>query len=197
MKRKLIFTSLLIFGFVNLLEAQPTQDKAQLEKERQEIQKELQDIQGLYNEVKGQKKQTLGKLSVLNKKINLQERYIGSISKELRIIDDDLYHSSLEIYRLQKQLDTLKVQYARTVVYAYKNRSSYDYVNFIFSANSFNDAIKRISYLKSYRAYREKQVNTIMETQQLIARRQKQQLGRKEQKNMALKLEVKERNVLD
>jgi len=192
MKRKLIFTSLLIFGFVNLLEAQPTQDKAQLEKERQEIQKELQDIQGLYNEVKGQKKQTLGKLSVLNKKINLQERYIGSISKELRIIDDDLYHSSLEIYRLQKQLDTLKVQYARTVVYAYKNRSSYDYLNFIFSSSSFNDAVKRIAYLKSYRAYREKQVNSILETQKLIAQRKQQQLGRKQQKNIALNNQTKQ-----
>ena len=98
------------------------------------------------------------------------------------MIDDDIYLSNLEIYRLQKQLDTLKAQYARTIVYAYKNRSSYDYVNFIFSANSFNDAIKRIAYLKSYRAYREKQVNTILETQQLIAKRQTATTGKKRTK---------------
>jgi len=83
------------------------------------------------------------------------------------------------------------------VVYAYKNRSSYDYVNFIFSAASFNDAIRRIAYLKSYRAYREKQVNTILETQQLITKRQQQQLGRKQQKSQALQSQVKERTVLD
>lgn len=168
------------------------QDKTQLEKERQQIQKELQEIQNLYNKVKGQTKQTLGQLNVLNRKISLYEQYISSINKEIKSIDDDIYLSNLEIYRLQKQLDTLKAQYAKTIVYAYKNRSSYDYLNFIFSANSFNDAIKRIAYLKSYKDYRERQVNTILETQQLIAARKKQQLSRKDQKNVALQNQAKQ-----
>jgi len=114
----------------------------------------------------------------------------------LKMIDDDIYRSNLEIYRLQRQSDTLKIQYARTVVYAYKNRSNYDYLNFIFSSTSFNDAVKRIAYLKSYRAYREKQVATILETQQLIAQRKLQQLGRKEEKKVALNSQTKQVAVL-
>ena len=196
MKKHWLFL-LLFGGFTNLVIAQQPTDKGQLEKERQEIQNELKQMQSMYDEVKGKGKTQLRQLNLLKKKINLQERYINSINKELKMIDDDIYLSNLEIYRLQRQLDTLKAQYARTVVYAYKNRSSYDYVNFIFSSTSFNDAIRRVSYLKSYRSYREKQVNTILETQQLIAKRQQQQLGRKEQKNDALKMEVKERNVLN
>lgn len=172
-------------------------DKAQLEKERQELQRELKEMQSMYDKVKGQSKQALGQLSMLNRKINLQERLISSISKEIRMIDDDLYLSNLEIYRLQRQLDTLKAEYAKTVVYAYKNRSSYDYLNFIFSATSFNDAIKRVSYLKSYRAYREKQMKTIFETKDLIAKRQQQQIARKEQKSVALQNQTKEKTVLD
>ncbi len=190
--RKKIFIGLLLSGLTGMLAAQPVTDKTELERERKEIQKELGEIQGLYNKVKGQTKQTLGQLTVLNRKISLQEQYIGSINKELRSIDDDIYLSNLEIYRLQKQLDTLKAQYAKTVVYAYKNRSNYDYLNFIFSSSSFNDAIRRIAYLKSYRTYREKQVNTILETQDLIAKRKQQQLGRKEQKNVALTNQTKQ-----
>jgi len=196
MPKKHLLILLMSIGVTTMLFAQPT-DKGELERERQEIQNELKQIQGMYDRVKGQKKQSLGQLNMLKKKISLQERYMASINKELRMIDEDIYKSNLEIYRLQKQVDTLKVQYARTVVYAYKNRSSYDYVNFIFSATSFNDAIRRVAYLKSYRNYREKQVNTILETQQLIAKRQQQQLGRKEQKNVALKEQVKEKTVLD
>jgi murein hydrolase activator len=190
--RKKMLLVLFIAGLGGASLAQPGQDKSQLEKERQELQRELKEIQSTYNQVKGQKNKTLGQLTVLNKKINLQEQYINSINKELKAIDDDVYLSNLEIYRLQKQLDTLKAQYARTVVYAYKNRSNYDYLNFIFSANSFNDAIKRVTYLKSYRAYREKQVATILETQQLIAQRKQQQLGRKNQKNVALDNQTKQ-----
>ncbi len=190
--QKKIFFCLLLLGFTGIVSAQPGQDKSQLEKERQDIQKELKEIQGLYNKVKGQKKQTLGQLNMLKRKMDLQEQYISNINRELKSIDDDIYLSNLEIYRLQKQLDTLKTQYARTVVYAYKNRSNYDYLNFIFSANSFNDAIKRVTYLKSYRSYREKQVATILQTQQLIAQRKQQQLGRKDQKNVALSNQTKQ-----
>ena len=189
--RKKILLSFFLFGCIAVGFAQP-QDKTQLEKERQEIQRELQEIQGMYNKVKGQTKQNLAQLNMLKRKIDLQEQYISSINKELRSIDDDIYLSELEIYRLNKQLDTLKSQYAKSIVYSYKNRSNYDYVNFIFSASSFNDAIKRIAYLKSYRSYREKQVSTIQETQQLIAQRKKQQLVRKDQKNVALQSQTKQ-----
>lgn len=189
--RKKILLPLFLFGCMAVGYAQP-QDKTQLEKERQEIQRELQEIQGMYNKVKGQTKQNLAQLNMLKRKIDLQEQYISSINKELRSIDDDIYLSELEIYRLNKQLDTLKAQYAKSIVYSYKNRSNYDYVNFIFSASSFNDAVKRIAYLKSYRAYREKQVSTIQETQQLIAQRKKQQLVRKDQKNVALQTQTKQ-----
>jgi murein hydrolase activator len=189
--RKKILLPFFLLGFVTMGIAQP-QDKTQLEKERQEIQRELQEIQGMYNKVKGQTKQNLAQLNMLKRKIDLQEQYISSINKELRSIDDDIYLSELEIYRLNKQLDTLKTQYAKSIVYSYKNRSNYDYVNFIFSASSFNDAIKRIAYLKSYRSYREKQVTTIQETQQLIAQRKKQQLARKDQKNVALQSQTKQ-----
>jgi len=191
--RKKIFLTLLVFSLLTgFVQAQPTVDKTQLEKERKEIQKELSEIQAMYNKVKGQTKQTIGQLNVLKRKISLQEQYINSINKEIKSIDDDIYLSNLEIYRLQRQVDTLKSQYAKTVIYAYKNRSNYDYLNFIFSANSFNDAIRRIAYLKSYRSYREKQVGTILETQELIAKRKEQQLGRKDQKNAALGNQTKQ-----
>lgn len=191
--KKTFLLPFVLIGFTVVLTAQPPQDnKAQLEKERQEIQRELQEIQGLYNKVKGQTKQSLSQLNMLNRKISLQEQYISTINRELRNITDDIYLSELEIYRLSKQLDTLKTQYAKSIVYSYKNRSNYDYVNFIFSATSFNDALKRIAYLKSYRAYREKQVATIQETQKLIAQRKQQQLTRKDQKNVALQSQTKQ-----
>jgi len=193
--KKFLFAIILFCGSVSLLMAQ-TNDKAELENERKQIQDELKAIQKTYDQVKSQKNQSLTQLNMLKRKMNLQEKYISTINRELRMIDDDIYYSNLEIYRLSKQLDTLKAEYARTIVYAYKNRSNFDYVNFIFSATSFNDAMRRIAYLKSYRAYREKQVATINKTQELIAKRQQQQLVRKGQKNDALQTQTKQRNEL-
>jgi septal ring factor EnvC (AmiA/AmiB activator) len=157
-----------------------------MEKERQEIQKELAEIQSEYSKVKGQTKATLGQLSVLQRKMDVQGRYINNINKEIHTINDEIYLSNLEINRLQIQLDTMKAQYARSVVYAYKNKSSYDFLNFIFSASNFNDAIKRVAYLKSYRTYRQQQVASIIETQKAIEDKKNQLLGKQTQKKSAL-----------
>jgi len=194
--KKFLLLSFLLFS-ATLLWAQATQDKAKLEQERQAIQKEIKDIQSVYNTVKGKTKETLGQLNLLQKKLALQDKYIGNINKEISFINNDIYSSTVELNKLQRQLDTLKMEYARSVVYAYKNRSAYDYLNFIFSANTFNDALRRISYLKSYRAYREQQVKTIRETQALIQVRRQQLMGKQTNKKAALQNQTQQLNVLE
>ncbi len=193
--KKIVFLIVFIFSGVLVIHAQD--DKSQMEKERQEIQQELADLQKSYNQIKGQRHVTLGQLNVLKRKIEVQERYLNNINREIRFLNDDIYKSTLEINKMQRQLDTLRAQYARSVVYAYKNRSTYDFLNFIFSASNFNDALKRVAYLKSYRSYREQQVNSIKETQQQIAKRKQMQIGQMEEKKMAVQNQAKQVEVLE
>jgi murein hydrolase activator len=195
MKKRISLFLALVFSACFLF-AQ-TEDKAQLEKERQDIQKEIKQIQGAYDKLKGKTRQIVGQYNLIDRKIKLQNKYISNISKELRMIDDDIYMSNVEIYRLSKLLDTLRAQYSRSVVYAYKNKSNYDFLNFIFSASSFNDAIKRVTYLKTYRTFREQQVNTIKETQALIAKRKTDQLSKKKQKDGALQNQTEQAKALE
>ncbi|HVG17063.1 MAG TPA: peptidoglycan DD-metalloendopeptidase family protein [Chitinophagaceae bacterium] len=195
MKNFLIF---LLGSFISLQSfAQSAQDKAKMESERQAIQKELKEIQSVYNQVKGKRKESIGQLNLLERKVNVQGQYINNISKELKLLTNDIYTSNLELNRLQRELDTLKSQYAKSVVYAYKNKSTYDYLNFIFSSNSFNDALKRIGYLKSYRSYRQQQVANIVQTQEQIEDHKQQLLGKKTQKNSALQNQSKQLQALE
>ena len=184
MKKLLILSTLfLLFQAVN---GQSVQDKARLERERQEIQQELQAIQSEYNKLKKKSKASIGELTALQRKMEVQNKYIGNINREIRSINDDIYLSAVEINRMQVQLDTLKAQYARGVVYAYKNKSSYDFLNFLFSASSFNNALKRVSYLKSYRSYRQQQVTNILEKKKQIEDKKKALQGKQSQKKNAL-----------
>ena len=187
---------LFVFVFIVAGSVYAQDDKTQMEKERQEIQQELADLHKSYNQIKGQRSATLGQLTVLKRKIQVQERYLNNINREIRYLNDDIYNSTLEIIKMRKQLDTLKAQYSRSVVYAYKNRSNYDFLNFIFSAANFNDALKRIAYLKSYRSYREQQVNSIIETQQQIEKRKQTQIGQMNEKKLAIQNQAKQVEVL-
>ncbi|HZH00849.1 MAG TPA: peptidoglycan DD-metalloendopeptidase family protein [Flavisolibacter sp.] len=193
MKKTLILFLHLLTGIVAMAQV----DKSKMESERSSLQRELNEIQKVYNQVKGQKKETIGQLTLLQRKMEVQDKYIGNISKEIRLINDDIYLSALEINKLQKELDTLKTQYARSVVYAYKNKSTYDYLNFIFSASNFNDALKRVGYLKSYRSYRQEQVANIIATQKQIEDRKQQLLGKKTQKSSALQNQTQQLHELE
>ena len=182
--KKLLFLFIGFF-FLQISFAQPP-DKAKMERERQQLQQELQEIQANYNKVKKTQKATIGQLTILQNKMNVQERYITNINNEIRLLSDDIYLSNVEITRLQRQFDTLKSEYARSVVYTYKNNSSYDYLNFIFSAIVLMMLLRRVAYLKSYRAYNEKQGKNNKGNASLIEQRKQQLLGKTNQKKSAL-----------
>jgi len=115
----------------------------------------------LLEQTKKNKKNSLGQLAVIRDKIQKREALIYGIKKQVQILDNAIYNNQLDIQKLCKDLDTLKSRYAKSIIFAYKSRSGYEYLSFLFSANSFNDAIKRITYLKSYRQNRAAQAQAI------------------------------------
>ncbi|MGI8952651.1 MAG: murein hydrolase activator EnvC family protein [Chitinophagaceae bacterium] len=170
----------------------PQQTKEDIQKKQQELQKELSDLNNTLADIKKNKKQSLGQLALVQRKIKARQELITNTNKQLQNIDADINENILEINRLKQELDTLKDGYAKSLVFAYKNRSNYDYLNFIFSANSFNDAIKRIVYLKSYRQYRETQVDNIVKTQQLLGQKIAALNSNKDVKNNTLQQQGKQ-----
>jgi len=163
---KICLSALLICISLAAFSQQP--GKAELEKERAAIQKEIDDVKRSLDETKRNKKTSLAQLNAVQRKLQLRQREIDVINQQMSLIDGNINQGWRDITKLKKELDTLKMQYGKSVVYSYKNRSNYDFLNFIFSASSFNDALKRVSYLKSYRAYREEQANNIVRTQSQI-----------------------------
>ncbi|MGN6248805.1 MAG: murein hydrolase activator EnvC family protein [Ginsengibacter sp.] len=169
---------------------QPTKDE--LEKQREQLKKEIQATEKALIETQKTTKVNVGQLTLINKRLNLQDNVIHNISGEIQKLSDNIYLSQLEINKIKRILDTLKVEYAESMVYAYKNRNNYDLLNFIFSANNFNDAIKRIAYLKSYRSYREMQAENILKTQALLEDKIKRLSGLKDEKRNVLSEKDKE-----
>jgi septal ring factor EnvC (AmiA/AmiB activator) len=146
--------------------AQDNLSREDLQKETQSIRKEIDELNLLLQQTKKNKKNSLGQLAVIQSKIAKREALIKGIARQVKILDDAIYTNQLDVQKLNKDLDTLKSKYQKSIIFAYKSRSGYEYLNFLFSANSFNDAVKRITYLKSYRQNREAQAHTIDLSQQ-------------------------------
>ena len=154
----ILFSTVVLFMHAS---AQANDSREDLQKQEQTLRKELEELNQLLEKTKKNKKNSLGQLEAIRSKISKRKSLINGIARQVKILDDAIYNNQLDVQKLNKDLDTLKSRYQKSIVFAYKSRSGYEYLNFLFSANSFNDAVKRITYLKSYRQNREAQANAI------------------------------------
>ncbi|MDQ2719061.1 MAG: peptidoglycan DD-metalloendopeptidase family protein [Bacteroidota bacterium] len=194
---KKIVTALAFLLFTISIFAQQHADKDALQNEREQLRREIAETENKLQETRKTTKVNIGQLSLINKKMDLQGNVIDNINSEIKNLNNNIYLSQLEVNKMSRILDTLKQEYARSMVYAYKNRSNYDFLNFIFSANNFNDAIKRVAYLKSYRSYREMQAENILSTQAMLEDRIAVLSGTKKKKNVVLQEHDKELTQLE
>lgn len=168
---------------------------AQLQEKRRTLQKEMDELRQSLDDTRKNRKAGLRELALMQKKISVREEELKAISNQVKIIQGNINNSQYEIARMAGELDTLKEQYRKSVIYSYQYKNNLEFLNFIFSASSFNDGMKRIEYLKSYRTYREEQAAAIKSTQlklkQKIAglqvhRRQKDAVVDEQAKQVAL-----------
>ena len=174
-----------------------SQTREELEKKRKEILQEISELQQAQSSITKDKKASLSQLKLIENKLRKRYAFINNLNDDMRLIDNTIFSNNREIYRLQKQLDTLRIQYAKTIEYAYKNRSSYDMMNFIFTASNFNDAIRRISYLKSYRQYRDDQAENIVKTSKALKNKIETLTLNKQEKSKVLVEQNKQKAILE
>ncbi|WP_158266896.1 murein hydrolase activator EnvC family protein [Chitinophaga niastensis] len=200
--KKIIPLMLMIWLMPTMLVAQSTgqqqqQSREELERRKKDLQREIDEANEQLKVTKKSTKESLGQLRALRDKITLRSRLINNINEEINFINGDINTAYRDVKTLQKDLDTLKAQYAQLVVYAYKNRSSYDMMNFVFSAQNFNDAVKRFQYLKQYREYRRRQADNILTTQEQLNQKIQNLESQRVRRSDALKTEQEQRATLE
>jgi septal ring factor EnvC (AmiA/AmiB activator) len=156
---------LFLLGFFLLSIQGFPQSKNQLKQKRSRIQKELRKLNGLLGETRTNKRKSEIQLLILSKKIGAREELISAIGNEVVYINRSIENQEILIDTLKSNLTQLRVQYAKMVQFAYKNRNSTNKLIFIFSSEDFNQAYKRLKYIHEIGEYREYQAEQIALTQ--------------------------------
>ena len=177
-------------------QVQYSMTKEQLEVERKKIQDAINETQQQLDAIKNDKKATMSQLRALQNKLADRQRLIGVINQQMGDIDNTIKSSSKEVGSLKQKLEQLKVRYAQSIRYAYETRSSYDMLAFLFSSSSFNDAMRRMKYLKTFREFRKQQVEQIRVTQNQLQHKIGVLNAEKAQKDELLSSQVQQSQVL-
>jgi len=162
MFRTYLIQFFLIFVFacsgIQLLSAQNVK---QLEEERKQTLQKLEATSKMLNETKKSQKSSLNKLTLINKNIGERKHLIKTMSTEISQLDVEMQSLSQEVRQLERRLENLKKDYAKLVQEAYINRSIYSKIMFVLSAETFDQSVRRLRYLKEYSDYRKQQVREI------------------------------------
>ncbi len=174
----------------------PQESKEKLQKTKSQLEEEIRYTTRLLEQTHQTKQNSLNKVLLLNKQIEKRQSLISTISGEVDQIQVQMELQHRQIGSLSEELKKMKNEYARMIYYAYKNLNAYNRLLFIFSAEDFNQAYRRLLYYQQYSAYRRTQAELIRDAQMKIDRKQKELEETREQKLTLVRSEETEKGHL-
>lgn len=136
-------------------------DRKTLEKQRNQTRKQIETTRKILKQTQSKKQKSVAVLRTLQAQINLRKKMMMQIGRELTGIEEDIVVQNTEIQRLSDEIVQLKKQYAHLIYNGYKSSNTRNRLQFVFSADDFNQVLKRMNYLKMLVDYRKKQLDLI------------------------------------
>ncbi len=150
--------------FALSLEAQKDR-KTELQKQKIRLLDEIELANKILGQTKANEKASLGNIQTVERKIKLRQNLLINLDKEVELLNEDILELNKEIDTLTAEVEKQKESYAKMIRQAYKTRSNYSRLMFILSSKDFNQALKRLEYMKQYAEFRRRQVKQIEEKQ--------------------------------
>ncbi len=190
---------ILLFSLLlcNTIMGQKSTEQERLEERKEQINKEIAAFKALLQVEKKKEKSVLSEIAEQKARIRLSERLISTTSRQMRLLDDDIYLKQLEINKLNRELKILKEDYAKMIVKSYKSRNDQSRVMFVLSSQNFLQAYKRIQYMKQYASFRKMQGEEIGEKQDKLAEAKIKQEASKKDKEKALADNIAEKKLIE
>lgn len=160
--------------------------KKELQSEITSLQNEISTANKLLKKTSKDKEMTLNEVSLLDKKIRQREKLIKAYNEQIAVLDEEINKGQSNIKSLNSDLGKLRKEYAKMIVFANKNRSHYDRLGFIFSANDFNQAFSRLRYIREFSNARKTKMEQIANTERRISGEVEASQQAREQQNAML-----------
>ncbi len=162
---------LLLLALVNPVYCQKTKGKSkkQLQSEITSLQKEITTANQLLKKTKKDKEMTLNEVNLLDKKIKQREQLIKAYNEQIAVLDEEINAGQSNIKTLNADLGKLRKEYAKMLTFANKNRSHYDKLGFVFASQNFNQAFRRLRYIREFSDARKVKMDQIASTERRIS----------------------------
>lgn len=191
--KKILFSIIILFAGVHVGYGQSS---AQLKKQLEKINAEIMNLNKELASKTRQKMLSQKEVNALSKQLNLRESKIDVINSELRVINNQISKNTAEINKLKAELEKMRNDYEKMIMFAFRNKNSYNKIMFIFASKDFNQAFKRVKYLQQFTDARKIKVSEIEAVQKDIELKNAQLDQDRQRQNVLLKEQQAERNII-
>lgn len=144
------------------------QSSAELKKQRERIDIEIAELMKIVRAKTQEKLLSQSEVNALSRQLSLREDKIKTISFELRIINRNIQENTTSVNQLKAELEKMRKDYEKMILFAFRNKSGYNKLMFIFAARDFNQAFKRVKYLQQFNDARKIKAGEIEATKKEI-----------------------------
>ena len=160
------FLVLLFLLMINI--AAWSQSTESLEKKINSIQKDIKLAEKLLKETSKNKETTINQISLLQTQIKQRESLIRTYQNQVNALNRDIQKNKNEIAALKKDLTLFQKEYANLLLIAYRNKGKTNNLLFIFSSEDFNQAMRRMRYIRELNDLVKVKIEEIKDTQEKI-----------------------------
>lgn len=139
-----------------------------LKQEQRKLEKKITQTKALLKSVQANSKASLQEVALLNSQIKDRENLVRVFDSQVRGAEYVIANKKKEIERLQRKLLTLKNQYTKIFRYAYKRRNNSAKLMYLLSSKSYQEALRRNSYLRKISQLQKRQVQLILQHQKMM-----------------------------
>jgi murein hydrolase activator len=194
---KYLFVFAFLFCVIQAGAQRSQPSRKELENQRKELLEKIKDAKKVLEITRKKQSVSITQLKAIGSQIKTREKIITNVQSQISVMDKQIQQSRDTLEMLRAQLEKLKQDYAKSILAAYKGRNVYDKMMFVFSAQSFNQALKRIQYLKQYSDHRQRQAELILRTQHEIIDALTILIAKKEEKMKLMGLKESEKKALE
>ena len=184
-----------IFFFSKVSFSQKTSEK--LKREQEKLEKSISVTKSLLRKTKKNSQATISELRVLENQLKHREELLSNFEDQIKDAEIQIEEKTQQIDDLEKKLKLLVFQYKHLLIYAYKHRSKSGQWMYIFSAKSYNEALKRKKYLEKVAELQRKQKRLIEQHQILISKEKIEIESEKKEKEIIADEKRKEKENLE
>jgi len=163
------------------------QSKDILKQQQIALEKEINYTTSLLNKTKENKKSSLVYINYLDKKISSQERLLQLLNIEQNLLEKQIFklenkilENEKSINDAEKEIIDLKKEYGEIIYSLQKNKNERNDLMFVISSKTFNQAYKRILFLREYSRARKTQALQITKNQDSLTINKQRLFSQKE-----------------